>query len=155
MSNLENVTYCGLYCGLCSARGRIPHQAHALQKSMEEEGYPVWGKEIPDFEAFWSFLGRMCDPQKVCSGCRQGGGPPFCSIRICCSKNGLDVCVSCKEYPCHRIRGLAKGYPTLLADGLRIKEIGIEKWIEEQETRAKKGVVYADILCHPYEVPRD
>jgi hypothetical protein len=155
MSNLESVTYCGLFCELCSARARIPHQAQALQKSMEEEGYSIWGKEIPDFKPFWDFLRGLCDPQKVCSGCRQGGGPPFCSIRTCCRKKGLDICVFCEEYPCHRIRELAKGYPTLLSDGTRIKEIGIEKWIEEQEIRAKKGVVYSDIRCYPYEVPQD
>ena len=27
--NLKFVTYCGLYCGLCANRGRIPEQAKA------------------------------------------------------------------------------------------------------------------------------
>ena len=34
-------------------------------------------------------------------------------------------------------------------------EIGIEAWIEEQEERAKAGFVYADIRCHPYDIPRE
>ncbi len=50
--------------------------------------------------------------------------------------------------------GIAKGYPTLIADGERMKEIGIEAWIDEQEERAKTGVAYVDIRCYPYEVPK-
>jgi len=45
------------------------------------------------------------------------------------------------------------GYPTLIADGKRIKKIGIDAWIEEQEERVKTGFAYADIRCYPYEVP--
>ena len=60
-----------------------------------------------------------------------------------------------KSYPCHRITALAKGYPTLIADGERMKRIGIDAWIEEQEKRVKTGFVYADIRCYPYNVPED
>lgn len=151
--NLRSVTYCGLYCDLCGSRGRIPKRAQALQNSMAEEGYDVWGKEIPGFSEFWEFLGTLSDPEKACSGCRQNGGPPFCSVRKCARKKEVDVCVFCKEYPCSRIKELAKGYPTLLADGERIKEIGINAWIEEQKKRARTGFVYADIRCYPYRVP--
>ena len=45
------------------------------------------------------------------------------------------------------------GYPTLIADGKRIKKIGIDAWIEEQEERVKTGFAYADIRCYPHEVP--
>ncbi len=51
------------------------------------------------------------------------------------------------------IDNIAKGYPTLLSDGKRIKDIGIDAWIEEQEVRAKSGFAYVDIRCYPYEVP--
>jgi hypothetical protein len=34
-------------------------------------------------------------------------------------------------------------------------KIGIEAWIQEQKERSKTGFVYADIRCHPYNVPRD
>jgi hypothetical protein len=51
--------------------------------------------------------------------------------------------------------GIAKGYPTLIADGNRIREIGIETWIQEQEERAKTGFAYGDIRCYPYSVPRE
>ena len=149
------VTYCGLYCGLCAQRGRIPRQANTLRESMSREGYELWGAEIPGFEEFWRFLKALCEPEKSCPGCRQGGGPPFCSIRTCARGRGVDICVECEEYPCRRVEGIAKGYPTLIADGKRMGEIGVEAWIEEQEERAKTGFAYVDIRCYPYEVPED
>lgn len=152
VDNLESVTYCGLYCDLCGSRGRIPKRAQSLRDSLAEEGYDGWGKEIPGFSEFWTFLSKLCDPESHPT-CRNGGGPPFCSIRKCARNREVDVCVFCKEYPCFRIKELAKGYPTLLADGERMKEIGIDAWINEQKERARTGFVYADIRCYPYRVP--
>ncbi|MCR4407622.1 MAG: hypothetical protein NUW24_12000, partial [Anaerolineae bacterium] len=36
---LEEVAYCGLYCGLCASRRRIPQQAAALRETLRREGY--------------------------------------------------------------------------------------------------------------------
>ena len=58
-----------------------------------------------------------------------------------------------ETYPCERILGLAQGYATMLADGKRMKAVGIDAWIAEQEERRKAGFAYADIRCYPYEVP--
>ena len=155
MDNLNFVTYCGLYCGLCSARGRLPKQARELRELMSQEGYEYWGGELPNFKEFWEFLTDLSDPEKACPGCWQGGGPPFCGIRKCVQKRNIEICVYCEEYPCHRVEALGKGYPTLIADGVRMRELGVEKWVEEQEERAKTGFAYVDIRCHPYEVPSD
>lgn len=155
VDKLKLVTYCGLYCELCAGRRRIPKQADVLRESMAKEGYEAWGKEIPGFNEFWKFLTNLCDPETNCVGCRQGGGPPFCSIRKCAREREVDICVFCENYPCERIEMLGKGYPTLIPDGKRIKEIGIEAWISEQQERAKIGFAYADIRCHPYSVPSE
>jgi hypothetical protein len=155
MADLELVTYCGLYCGLCAQRGRIPRQASTLREAMRREGYEYWATELPAFQEFWKFLDTLCDPDASCPGCRQGGGPPFCTIRKCARERGIEVCVQCDEYPCRRVLGIAKGYPTLISDGQRMQEIGIEAWIEEQEERARTGFAYVDIRCNPYEVPGD
>ena len=79
-------------------------------------------------------------------------GPQFCGIRKCARAKGLDACPFCDEYPCHRIHGLAKGYVNLIADGKRMREIGLDRWIEEQEARKATGFAYVDIRCHPYDV---
>jgi hypothetical protein len=155
MNELKFVTYCGLYCGLCAQRSRIPREANRLKESMVKEGYEFWGKELPKFKDFWTFLTDLSNPEKSCPGCRQDGGPPFCSIRKCARKSKLDVCVFCKEYPCKRLLGIAKGYPTLIADGKRMKEIGVEVWVKEQEERSKTGFAYVDIRCYPYAVPEE
>lgn len=155
MDNLKLVAYCGVYCGLCSNRGRIPQQAKALKETMAKEGYDKWGTEIPHFKEFWKFLTDHCAPDGCCPGCRQGGGAPFCSIKKCARERKIDVCVFCEDFPCKRINGLAKGYTTLIADSKRMKEIGIDAWVKEQEERTKTGFVYCDIRCYPYTVPSD
>jgi hypothetical protein len=153
MADLAQVTYCGLYCGLCSQRNRIPQRARALREAMQREGWDQWGGEIPNFKEFWSFLDGIGESEPRCS-CRAGKcGPPFCGIRKCARQKGVDVCPFCEDYPCNRVLGLAKGYVTLIADGERMKKIGIDAWVEEQEGRAETGFAYVDIRCSPYEVP--
>jgi len=153
MADLTQVTYCGLYCGLCAQRNRIPQRARNLQESMHKEAWDQWGTEIPGFKEFWSFLNGLAKSESRCS-CRGGAcGPPFCRIRKCAPEKGVDVCPFCGEYPCYRILGIAKGYVSMLADAERMKTIGIDSWIAEQEERRKTGFAYVDIRCYPYEVP--
>ena len=153
MADLTKVAYCGLYCGLCAQRNRIPQRARDLQESMQKEAFDQWGTEIPGFKEFWSFLNGLAESESRCS-CRRGEcGPPFCGIRKCAQHKGVDVCPFCSEYPCDRILRLAKGYVSMLADAKRMKLIGIDAWIAEQEERRKTGFAYTDIRCHPYEVP--
>ncbi len=149
MNNLRLVTYCGLYCGLCAQCCRIPQRAQSLQQAMRLEGYDYWGKEIPGFEPFWKFLSGLAESESRCS-CRSGEcGPSFCEIRKCARSKGIEVCVFCGEYPCKLIAALAARYPTLLADGRRMKKVGLDVWIDEQEERRRSGFCYADVRCHP------
>ncbi len=145
MEKLKLVTYCGLHCGLCAARGRIPQQAAALRDSMAREGWDQWGHCFDGFDVFWKFLNDRCDLDKSCPGCRQGGGYPDCPIRKCAVERQVDICINCQEYPCDHLRQFNKVYPTLLADGERLRLIGVDAWIAEQEKRAASGFVYADI----------
>ncbi len=155
MPDLKHVTWCGLYCGLCAQATRIPRHAAALRDSMRKEGWDNWGREVPRFGEFWEFLGGLADSAAT-AGCRAGTcGPPFCTIRKCAPEKGVDACPFCDEYPCRRIEGIAKGYVNMIADGKRMREIGLERWIEEQEARKATGFCYADIRCHPYDVPCD
>jgi hypothetical protein len=140
---LEFVTFCGLCCHLCAERTRIPQRAAALREAMDEEGWPSWGTDIPDFGEFWRFLGGLAEGG--CAGCRAGGGPPFCQIRVCAQERGVDVCVYCTDFPCVRIAALNAIYPTLISDARRLQVVGLEQWLHEQEQRARRGVVYADL----------
>ena len=142
---LRHVAYCGLYCGLCAHRNRIPQQARQLQKSIHEEGFDNWYQYIPEmkdtFPPFWQFLQKLVDLDCTC---RTGGGPPDCKIRQCAKEKSIEICTQCEEYPCKLIQTLAEHYPTIIQDGKRLQKIGLESWVKEQEKRAKRDVVYAD-----------
>ncbi len=144
---LRLVAYCGLYCGLCAQRRRIPQQALRLQKTLHEEGFDDFYQSVPEmkeaFPQFWNFLQSLA---KFDCACRTSkGGPPDCKIRGCAERKNIIVCPKCKEYPCQQIQALADRYPTLIQDGKRLQKIGIEKWVIEQERRVKRGFAYADI----------
>jgi len=144
---LRLVTYCGLYCGLCAQRSRIPQQARQLQQTLQEEGFDDFYQYVPEmkeaFRPFRQFLQKLATFDCTC---RIGqGGPADCKIRNCAKRKGVEVCPRCKEYPCALIQALAEHYPTLLQDGKRLRRIGIKKWVKEQEQRVKRGFAYADI----------
>jgi len=144
-NNLRLVGYCGLYCGLCSNRARIPKRAKSLKETLHNEGMDSWYKYIPsmkeNFPVFWKFLGQLT---KMDCTCRTGGGPPDCQIRICAKEKEVDTCPLCNEYPCDLINNLAEHYIMIIQDGKRLQKIGLKAWVKEQEKRTKRGVVYAD-----------
>lgn len=143
--DLKYVTYCGLYCKLCANLARIPEQASALLATLRNEGWDYFGdKEL------LKKLQNLSDTDKEFSGCRGGKcGDPGCEIRKCAPGRKVVVCSACKDYPCDKINSLAERYPTLVADGRRQQEIGLENWVDEQEARAKAGFCYADIRISP------
>jgi hypothetical protein len=144
--NLEEVTWCGLYCGLCASRRRIPHQAATLREMLRREGYDRGYFDMPGLEVvlapFWQGLNHLADTP--CPGCRAGGGYPGCPIRTCARERGTTACPLCADFPCERLEMLGH-YPMLLADGRRMQQVGLERWIAEQEARAATGFAYADV----------
>ena len=151
MEKKDLITYCGLYCGLCSQLNRVPKQAKALQETLKKEGWESFGHYQKNFNEFWAFLNRLVDSENRCS-CRKGTCGAPCGIKKCVQSKSIEMCPFCAEYPCERILGIAKGYPMMLADAKRMIEKGIDAWVEEQEDRRKTGFVYADIRYLPYEV---
>ena len=144
-NNLRLVAHCGLYCGLCAHRARIPKRAKSLKETLHDEGMDSWYKYIPSmketFPVFWKFLRELT---KMDCTCRTEGGPPDCRIRICAKEKGVDTCPLCKEYPCDLINKLAEHYVMAIQDGRHLQKIGLKAWVKEQEKRAKREVVYAD-----------
>ena len=72
-----------------------------------------------------------------CPGCQKGGGPAWCEVKKCCSEKGIPICFECEEFPCTKIKDVAD--PDTMDRYKRFKEIGLEKWIEEQAQKAKDG----------------
>jgi hypothetical protein len=145
VADLTLVTHCGLYCGLCGKRARIPHRALALKESLQDAAIEHWGVELPGFDEFWRLLGWFSDGENACPGCRDGGGFPGCKIRQCARAKETEACPLCNDYACELLSVPASAYPALLTDGKRMREKGLDKWLDEQKHRAKSGFVYADI----------
>jgi len=154
--NMQEVTYCGLYCGLCASRRRIPQQAQTLRETLRREGYDQGYFDIPGlhevFASFWQGLNVLATSS--CPGCRAGGGYPDCPIRLCARERGVTVCAECQDYPCQRL-DMLRHYPTLRTDNDRLRQIGLERWIEEQEERARCGFCYADVRIPHGEAEHD
>ena len=146
MSNMKDVTYCGLYCRLCTTKTRIPQTAALLRDTLSKDGWEDYGEYIvPDFKIFWATLNNLASYDKECPDCRGGCGDPGCNIRKCAKEQKIELCPFCNRYPCEHINTLARRYPNLIADGQRLKEVGIESWIKEQEERRMTGFCYSDI----------
>ena len=145
MADLKYVAYCGLYCKQCTTLARIPQQAQALYNTMKREGYEFFGSyESPQFKDFWNYLERLTALDKWCPLCRGGCGNPGCEIRICAREKNQEICVYCDEYPCDFFDNLARQYSTLLGEGKKLKEIGINAWLEAQEERCSRGYCFTD-----------
>jgi len=144
--NLDEVTYCGLYCGLCASRRRIPQKAAALRETLRKEGYDRGYFDLPGlaeiFAPFWEGLNYLADTP--CTGCRAGGGYPTCAVRACAGEREVTACPLCIDCPCQRVEML-RNYPAYQADAHRMQQVGLEQWIAEREARAATGFAYADI----------
>lgn len=149
MENREHVCYCGLYCKLC----RFTHKpADILKRDLEHRHGDGFARDAPEF---WETLSSLAEEPK--GTCRNGGcnGGFPCAIRQCAKKRGVFTCPECEQYPCHRIEILAGGSAfNLVFDGQRMRKIGLDAWIQEQEERIRDGFHYHMLQCEPCVVPR-
>ncbi len=148
MERLSDVTYCGVYCPNCGERCHIPARAEALIKAMKDGKYDDWCPA-----PIWEFITNLTDVT-VTKSCREETcGATNCAMRKCAQNKGVEVCPLCADYPCEMIQVFARNSPTLLFDGKRMTEIGLEKWIDEQEIRRQNGFCYGDIRCGKETIP--
>ena len=149
MERLSEVAYCGVYCPNCEARCQIPERASSLIGSMKAAQYDDWCPET-----VWKFLNDLTDVS-VTKSCREETcGDQNCGIKKCAKNKGVTVCPLCADYPCEMIQVLSRSDPTFIFDGKRMKEIGLEKWIDEQEVRRQNGFCYGNIRCGRGSIPQ-
>lgn len=76
-----------------------------------------------------------------CKGCRGEGGSPVhlampCRVYHCIEKTEMETCAECNDFPCeylHPYRDQAeKWHNTKVYHLCRIKNIGLEKWAEDE-----------------------
>jgi len=101
-----------------------------------------------DDEAMKKMLGYFKDAKPesiVCGGCR---GPldkywrADCYFLACSKKKELKYCFECVEFPCGKLQAFGSdGYPhhkKTVENMKRMKEIGIDAWLKEQNKKGKR-----------------
>jgi hypothetical protein len=114
---------------------------------MQSDGWEYYGEEVyPEFQAFWKVLNDLGEMDQTSPLCIGGCGDPTCQIRVCAREKGLRVCAECTEFPCQLLTDFTRRYPFLVENGMRIREIGIDAWLAEQDELAARGITNK-ILC--------
>ncbi len=135
------IAYCGLYCGDCHGfNGRIPDLARDLREELRKAKYEKFaafasgfsfGKDFKNYEECYKVLGAMVG-FRCKKGCRNGGGNPFCKIRKCAQKKGLEGCWLCETFEnCKNLDFLVPVHGDAQKKNLRnIKKNGKDAFVE-------------------------
>jgi len=137
---------CGVYCGQCpNGNGRVKIIAGELKRLVDTVRYD-WVSDVVKsfkFEEFRKGLEWFADAQ--CPMCLQGGGAP-CENRKCAPRKKLGSCLLCNDFlTCKNTEYQREWYPFVVDNYARVKEVGFEKYLEEEEEKAKAGV---DLMGH-------
>lgn len=113
---------CGLYCGVCAIR--IAHRDD--NRKFKERLTAVYGVESPE-----DIRCQGCLSDDRFLHCR------VCPIRNCCEEKGIEGCHRCDEFPCQFIENfpLEVGKKVIMRAIPAWKELGTEKFVEEEEKR--------------------
>jgi len=143
-----HISCCARYdCARCDYHtGVIVEEAEGLQEYIQKHGSLKLIAEHTgayDFDAFITGLNWIASQKVPCRGCRLGGGwswSPDCLVRNCVMEKGVEFCHQCGEFPCGELQEeplLDRKRKTIEANE-RMKEIGIEKWVEAIRKRHEK-----------------
>ncbi|MFX1376949.1 MAG: DUF3795 domain-containing protein [Promethearchaeota archaeon] len=122
----ELLAPCGLYCGAC--RVFISFRDNNLKLKQEI---------LPFYQAY----GAETVDDIVCTGCLSEGiifkFCQTCLIKECIVDKKVEGCRECDEFPCSIIKNWPSpvGKKVMLRAIPRWRELGTEKWVEEEENR--------------------
>ena len=136
--NADLIAYCGLYCGDCIGhKGEVADLARDLRKKLREAKFEkvarelsAFFKEFNSYEQCYEVLGALVK-FRCKRGCRGGGGPPFCKMRKCCQKKGIQGCWECAEFEtCEKLDFLKPIHADAHIKNLRkLRKEGVESFI--------------------------
>lgn len=149
MENKKLIGCCGIYCGACFAyRGTIRQKAVELRDVLNKEKFRKMVTALGwmgNYSEFSKFLSRL--KSLKCEGCGAGGGNPWCAIRKCGQRKGFTSCAECNMFPCEKLGWITKRYNKWNLRNLeKIKEMGIKKWLKEQEELVDKGFTTGEVI---------
>ncbi|MCL6579402.1 MAG: DUF3795 domain-containing protein [Candidatus Bathyarchaeota archaeon] len=145
-NNNRQYGICGVYCGQCpNGNGRVKMMAMELKRLVDTTRYN-WVKEVIKSFNFDEFRkGLEWFSQAQCHMCLNGGGAP-CENRKCASNKNLQSCLLCNEYlTCKNTEYQRDVYPFVIDNHNRVKQVGFQKHLEEEEEKTKAGI---DLMGH-------
>jgi hypothetical protein len=124
------IAFCGLNCAKCD----IYEAGHGNEKKRDE--MLAWFKQERN---------RILKPEQItCEGCRgqlDAHWSEDCKMMLCAKKKGVQYCFGCTDFPCSLLNAFASdGAPhhkKTVEHLKRMKEIGLDAWIAEQEKNGK------------------
>ena len=131
------LSYCGIYCGGCPMYTReISHASDKLEQLTSQVGFDQMAEFSPDMAWYPEFKQKLTwiKANIICDGCR-GDGRQYhrgCTLRECTKAKGIDFCINCDNYPCGTVEEFKTQSPFFQGNMERIREIGVEAFIEEQ-----------------------
>lgn len=137
---------CGVYCGQCpSGNGRIRVIAGELKRLVDTAGYDWVESAIKSFRFSEFRKGLEWFAGSECPTCLKGGGAP-CENRKCAAERKLQSCLLCESYlTCKNTVYQRDRYPFVVENYARVKQVGFQKHLEEEEEKAKAGI---DMMGH-------
>ena len=146
--NDDNKLYgvCGVFCGQCHTKEKV-HLLTIELKRLIIDDYDWVEKLIEDFD-YTNFLkGLEWFSKQQCPTCSKIADP-WCEVRKCekIINKELKSCLLCEEFlNCSRTEYQRDRYPFVIDHYHRVKQIGFQKHLEEEEKRAEEGVRLIDI----------
>ena len=137
---------CGVYCGQCpNGNGRVRFAAGELKRLVDTVRYD-WVEEAVDSFSFREFRkGLEWFSKAQCRGCLAMDGAP-CKNKGCASGKGLKSCLLCETYlTCPNTSYQREWYPFVAENYERVKQVGFDRHLQEEEERARAGV---DLMSH-------
>ncbi len=115
---------------------RIPEMASELGKFINAYGYGEWIANVTQDFDFKNFMkGLSWFANSSCPGCPEGGGMPRCEVKACCLKKKINNCYSCEDFSmCEKLSYQKETYK-ISEHHERIKQVGYETWLREQEKK--------------------
>ena len=141
MTEKDLVAYCGLHCGDCFGyQGKIADLARDLRKELRQTKFDRTAESLStnsffavfkNYQQCYEVLGALVK-FRCHKACKGGSGPPFCKMRKCCQKKGVDGCWQCDEFEtCEKLDYLKQFHDDAHLKNLRIlQKQGINAFIE-------------------------
>lgn len=125
-----SISVCGLNCAKCD----IYSASHGDEKALNE---------IKDW--FKQKRNKILKPEQIrCEGCKgslETHWSSDCKMLLCAKKRGHEYCFECAEFPCVIVNEFASDgvshHKRTVENARRMKEIGLDAWIAEQERKGQ------------------